>query len=61
MGRLATPTLFAGALSPWAGAFLIDAIGPNGTVGVLVALAIVNVVFALALAQRTEWGSSPGS
>ncbi|HEX3952275.1 MAG TPA: MFS transporter, partial [Stellaceae bacterium] len=44
MGKLAFPSLIVQALAPSAGAFLIEANGIPVTIGVLTALAIVNVV-----------------
>lgn len=43
MGKLAFPSLIVQALAPSAGAFLIEASGIPTTIGVLTALAIVNV------------------
>jgi len=43
MGKLAFPSLIVQALAPSAGAFLIEASGIPATIGVLTALAIVNV------------------
>jgi len=44
MGKLAFPSLIVQALAPSAGALLIEASGPNATVGLLTALALINVV-----------------
>jgi MFS transporter len=44
MGRLAFPSLIVQAAAPSAGALLIEASGTNATIGVLTALALVNVV-----------------
>jgi len=44
MGKLAFPSLIVQALAPSAGALLIEASGVNSTIGVLTALALVNVV-----------------
>lgn len=49
MGRLAMPMLVAGALAPWAGAFLLERSGTSGTLAVLVAAALINVVLVAAL------------
>ncbi len=49
MGRLAMPSLLASAMSPSAGAWLIDHAGVDATLGVLVALAIANVALVLGL------------
>src|SRR5579864_4215573 len=44
MGKLAFPSLIVQALAPSAGALLIEAAGTNATIGVLTALALINVV-----------------
>lgn len=44
MGKIAFPSLIAQALAPSAGAWLIEAGGPNATIGVLTGLALINVV-----------------
>ena len=44
MGRLAFPSLIVQALAPSAGALLIEAQGADATIGVLTALALINVV-----------------
>ncbi|MFZ0845643.1 MAG: MFS transporter, partial [Pseudolabrys sp.] len=44
MGKLAFPSLIVQALAPSAGALLIEASGANVTIGVLTALALINVV-----------------
>lgn len=44
MGKLAFPSLIIQALAPSAGALLIEAAGVNATIGVLTALALINVV-----------------
>jgi hypothetical protein len=49
MGRVATPTLIAGALSPTAGALLLDSVGPAGTLSVLTACATLNLALVAAL------------
>ena len=49
MGRVATPTLIAGALSPTVGALLLDGIGPDGTLWVLTACATLNLALVAAL------------
>lgn len=49
MGRLAAPTLIAGAVSPALAAILLDRTGPTLTLYVLAGLALVNVIVALAL------------
>lgn len=49
IGRLAFPSLIAQALSPFAGALLIEHAGSVPTIVVLTAAALVNVVLVLAL------------
>lgn len=49
LGRLATPSLIAQAAAPFVGALLLDGLGPEGTLSVLVALASANVAGAVAL------------
>jgi hypothetical protein len=44
MGKLAFPSLIVQALAPSAGALLIEASGPNATIGLLTGLALINVV-----------------
>ena len=44
MGKIAFPSLIVLALSPSAGAWLIEAGGPDTTIGVLTGLALINVV-----------------
>jgi MFS family permease len=44
MGKLAFPSLIVQALAPSAGALLIEASGADTTIGVLTALALINVV-----------------
>ena len=44
MGKLAFPSLIVQALAPSAGALLLEASGVNSTIGVLTALALINVV-----------------
>lgn len=44
MGKLAFPSLIVQAAAPSAGAWLIEASGANVTIGVLTALALINVV-----------------
>lgn len=44
MGRLAMPSLLASALSPLAGAWMIDRMGVDATMAALAALAVANVV-----------------
>jgi MFS family permease len=47
MGRLAMPSLLASALSPVAGAWLIDHAGVDATMAVLAAMAVANVALVL--------------
>jgi hypothetical protein len=49
IGRLALPSLIAQALSPFAGALLIQRAGATTTIAVLVAMACVNLVIVAAL------------
>ena len=49
MGRLARPSLIAQAAAPSIGAYLILWLGTDGALGVLVAVAAINVVLVLAL------------
>ena len=49
MGRLAFPSLIIQALAPSVGAFAIEKIGVNATIGVLTVLALINVVLIGAL------------
>jgi predicted MFS family arabinose efflux permease len=44
MGKIAFPSLIVQALAPSAGAWLIEASGPNTTIGLLTALALINVL-----------------
>jgi predicted MFS family arabinose efflux permease len=44
MGKIAFPSLIVQALAPSAGAWLIEASGPNTTIGVLTVLALINVL-----------------
>jgi MFS family permease len=43
MGKLAFPSLIVQALAPSAGALLIEASGPNATIGLLTLMALINV------------------
>ena len=49
MGRLALPTLLATAAAPLVGAWLLDGLGPDGTLKVLFGAALVTVVLVLPL------------
>jgi hypothetical protein len=44
MGKLAFPSLITQALAPSAGAWLVETVGANATIGVLTAFALINVV-----------------
>ena len=44
MGKLAFPSLIVQALAPSAGALMIEARGADATIGVLMLLALINVV-----------------
>lgn len=59
MGKIAFPSLIMLALSPSAGAWLIEVSGPNATIGVLTGLALINVVLIglLWLLCRRQIGS----
>lgn len=62
MGRLAFPSLIAQALSPFAGALLIERFGTTATLAVLVALALANaglVALLLSRIARTAPEASP--
>lgn len=50
MGRLAAPMLIASAAAPTIGAFLIQALGPRGTLSVLAAVSVVPCIGATVLA-----------
>ena len=49
MGRLARPSLIAQALAPSVGAVLIQLMGPNAALGVIVLLAVLDLLLALLL------------
>jgi predicted MFS family arabinose efflux permease len=59
MGRLGSPAMFAQALAPAAGAWLLERGGVTATLAVLEALALLNVAAALALvpASRRRTGT----
>jgi predicted MFS family arabinose efflux permease len=59
MGRLGSPAMFAQALAPTAGAWLLERGGVTATLAVLEALALLNVAAALALvpASRRRTGA----
>ena len=60
MGKLAFPSLIVQALAPSAGALLIEASGADATIGVLTALALINVLLIglLWAACRPQLGTS---
>jgi MFS family permease len=60
MGRLAMPSLMAQAISPVIGAFLMQRIGPNGTLSAVLGAALVDVGLMIALLMRTRplWQNS---
>ncbi len=49
MGRLSLPTLLATAVAPLLGIWLLDGLGPTGTLWVLLGAAVVNVALVLPL------------
>ena len=49
MGRLALPTLLATAVAPLLGTWLLDGLGPSGTLYVLLAASLVNAALVLPL------------
>jgi MFS family permease len=53
MGRLARPALIAQAVAPTFGAFLMQRLGVEATLGLLVAAALTALAFAIALARRS--------
>ena len=61
MGRLAFPSLIVQALSPAAGAWLIERCGADITMGVLTVFAAVNVglIAALWMLCRSSMGREP--
>jgi len=61
MGRLAIPSLIAQAASPSIGAFLIDGIGSEAMLRVLLATAGVNMLVVLTLLALLPRASSPTS
>lgn len=56
MGKLARPSLIAQAAAPSIGAILIEAWGTDTALGVIVVVAIANVMIALALYRNTRSG-----
>lgn len=61
MGRLATPTLVAGALSPSLGGAVIDLLGPGPTLHATAGIAACNAVLAFVLALRVKTGLPRGA
>ncbi|HZD92105.1 MAG TPA: MFS transporter [Pseudolabrys sp.] len=61
MGRLAFPSLIVQALAPSAGALLIEARGPNTTIGVLTVFALINLVLVGLLWWLCRRGGDPES
>lgn len=63
MGRLALPSLIAGAAAPSLGALLLERIGAGGTLAVLFVAAAINVALAAALfaCTRTLRGAAPAA
>jgi hypothetical protein len=62
MGRIAMPSLIAQAVAPSLGALLMERFGPNATLGMLFAAALVNVGLVIALfslASRHNASTSP--
>jgi hypothetical protein len=59
MGRLARPSLIAQAAAPSIGAYLIQWSGPDRALGMIVALAAINVMLALALLLATRGQPAP--
>ncbi len=49
MGRLALPSLFAQAFTPWAGAILLEYAGASWTIAALVVAAMLNLLLAICL------------
>jgi hypothetical protein len=49
MGRLALPTLLATAVAPLLGSWLLGALGPSGTLWVLLGAAVENLALVLPL------------
>jgi len=50
IGRLATPSWLAQAAAPWIGAILFERTGPDATLAVVVAVALINVTLTVGLA-----------
>ena len=49
MGQIAMPVLLASSAAPLAGAVLVARIGPEGTLGVLIALSLAALAVSLTL------------
>jgi hypothetical protein len=58
MGRLARPSLIAQAASPSIGAFLIQWLGPESALGIIVAVAAANVALSIVLLILVKAGLS---
>lgn len=58
MGRLAMPMLIAGALAPSLGAFLLQRIGPSGTLAAVTGMAAINVGLVIALLVLVRRGTA---
>ena len=54
MGQLAMPSLLAQAASPVIGAFLMQRVGPNGTLTTLLSAAVLDVILVAALFAWTR-------
>ena len=61
MGRLARPSLIAQAISPSIGAFLIERLGAESTLAVVVAAAVFNVALTLLLFGLTRAHTNPST
>jgi len=61
MGRLARPSLIAQAASPSIGALLIERLGTESALAVVVGVALFNVVLTLFLFARTWPRTNPSS
>jgi MFS family permease len=61
MGRLARPSLIAQAVSPSIGAILIERLGAESTLAVVVAVAVFNVALTLLLLGLTRARTSPST
>jgi predicted MFS family arabinose efflux permease len=61
MGRLARPSLIAQALSPSIGAWLIERLGTESALGIVVGVAVFNVALTLLLFGWTRARTSPST